>query len=134
VDRSPSVLVVDDDSSIRMLCRVNLELDGIDVIEAATLAQAREQLAVAEVDVVLLDVHVGAESGLDLLRELRRERPGVRVALLTGSGGESDRDVPADAVVGKPFTLDELRITVERLAEESVRSAGDGDDRRAHTR
>jgi DNA-binding NtrC family response regulator len=134
VDAPPSVLVVDDDASIRMLCRVNLELDGINVLEAATLSQARERLAEADVSVVLLDVHVGPESGIDLLRELRRERPGVRVALLTGSEGDSTRDVEPHAVVGKPFTLDELRSTVERLAAESVGSAGNGDDRRAHTR
>jgi two-component system, NtrC family, response regulator PilR len=125
--------VVDDDPSIRLLCRVNLELDGIDVLEAGSLRQAREQLAATEVDVVLLDVHVGTESGLDLLHELRQDRPDVRIALLTGSEGEAERKVEPDAIVGKPFTLDELRITVERLAEEAVGSAGDGDDRRAHT-
>jgi DNA-binding response OmpR family regulator len=134
VDLSPSVLVVDDDASIRMLCRVNLELGGIDVLEAATLGEARAILEEAEVSVVLLDVHVGPESGIDLLRELRRDRPEVRVALLTGSEGDPPRELEPDAIVGKPFTLDELSRTVERLTAESVGSAGDGDDRRAHTR
>lgn len=134
MERSPSVLVVDDDPSIRMLCRVNLELDGLRVLEAGSLPEARAHLAEADVSVVLLDVHVGTASGLDLLRELRRDRPFVRIALLTGSEGEAERDVEPDAIVGKPFTLEELRTTVERLAAEAVGSAGDGDDRRAHTR
>lgn len=134
MDVSPSVLVVDDDASIRMLCRINLELAGVDVLEAATLREARAILGEAEVSAVLLDVHVGPESGIDLLRELRRDHPKVRVALLTGSDGESPPDLQPDAIVRKPFTLEELSRTVERLTAESVGSAGDGDDRRAHTR
>ena len=117
-----------------MLCRVNLELAGVEVLEAATLRDARAILEEAEVTVVLLDVHVGSESGIDLLRELRRDHPAVRVALLTGSDGDSPRDIQPDAIVGKPFTLEELSRTVERLTAESIGSAGDGDDRRAHTR
>ena len=56
---SHTVLVVDDDASIRFLCRVNLELDGWTVREAATLADARAELSHGGVAVVLLDVHVG---------------------------------------------------------------------------
>jgi DNA-binding response OmpR family regulator len=116
VERPPSILVVDDDPAIRLLCRVNLELDGVDVLEASSLDEARARLAEAPVTAVLLDVHVGSDSGLDLLRELRRERPELKVALLTGSEGADLREVEADAIVGKPFTLEELRGTVERLA------------------
>jgi CheY-like chemotaxis protein len=111
-----TVLVVDDDPSLRMLCRVNLELDGHDVLEAATLAEARERLAEATVDVVLLDVHVGTEDGRKLLDELGG-RNAPRVALFTGSVGP-DFDPPAgiDAVIPKPFSLEILASTVERLA------------------
>src|SRR3954449_5348398 len=71
------VLVVDDDASLRLLCRVNLELDGHTVNEAATLDGARAVLSerADQVELVLLDVHVGAENGLTLLDELDRERP-----------------------------------------------------------
>jgi DNA-binding response OmpR family regulator len=117
-----TVLVVDDDTSIRMLCRLNLELDGWSVREAATLAQAREQLADEGVDVVVLDVHVGSENGVEFLRELRRERPGLKVAMLTGS--DALRDIDADAVIPKPFTIDGLRTTVAGLAPRAARTAG----------
>jgi DNA-binding response OmpR family regulator len=118
---SHTVLVVDDDAAIRFLCRVNLELDGWAVQEAAAIGQARETLAAAPVDLVLLDVHVGAESGLDFIAEIREGHPGLPVVLLTGSvGSPSLEGVDADAVISKPFTLDQLTGTLGRL----VRRAG----------
>jgi DNA-binding response OmpR family regulator len=119
-----TVLVVDDDAAIRLLCRVNLELEGHRVFEAAYLDQARAVLAEEHVDVVLLDLHLGNERGLDLLAELRRERPEVAVALLTGSpqARSPEEEATADAVISKPFEIEELGRTVRRLAERSVRT------------
>jgi DNA-binding response OmpR family regulator len=73
----PTVLVVDDDASLRLLCRVNLELDGYRVLEAPTVAEAEDMLLAERVDVVLLDVHVGPESGIELMRNLRARGGGV---------------------------------------------------------
>ena len=70
-----TVLVVDDDASIRLLCRLNLELDGWHVLEAGTLPLAREQL-----------------------------------------DAEDIRDVGSDAVIPKPFTIEQLTSTVANLA------------------
>ena len=113
---SHTVLVVDDDAAIRFLCRVNLELDGWTVHEANAIEQARETLGSAPVDLVLLDVHVGVESGLDFITEIRERKPGVPVVLLTGSVGSPGLEgVDADAVISKPFTLDELTGTLGRL-------------------
>ena len=111
------MLVVDDDPSIRLLCRINLELDGWNVREGESLHEARARLGDGDVEIVLLDVHVGDGSGADLLDEIRRAHPEVRVALLTGSLGSAALNgaVP-DAVIGKPFTLEHLRETVLELA------------------
>jgi DNA-binding NtrC family response regulator len=109
-----TVLVVDDDASIRLLCRVNLELEGWRVLEAASIGAARAQLADARVDVVVLDVHVGMDDGVAFAEELRRLHPTIGVALLTGS---ADPDVSgADALIPKPFTLEQLVDTVRDLA------------------
>jgi DNA-binding response OmpR family regulator len=109
--------VVDDDPSIRLLCRVNLELDGCTVLEAGGLNEARELLSHAPVDVVLLDVHVGRDDGRELLRELRERSPGTPVALLTGSSEQGVVDPErADAVIPKPFRLEQLISTVRDLA------------------
>jgi DNA-binding response OmpR family regulator len=119
-----TVLIVDDDAAIRLLCRVNLELEGHRVLDAAYLDQARTLLAEERVDVVLLDLHVGHERGLDLLAELRRDRPEVAVALLTGSpqSRSPEEEATADAVISKPFEIEELGRTVSRLAERSIRA------------
>ncbi len=111
------MLVVDDDSSIRFLCRVNLELEGWAVREAGTLDNARAELADGEVSVVLLDVHVGDEDGALFVGELRERHPELAVAMLTGSVGTGSLDgARADAVIPKPFTIEELTSTVRRLA------------------
>jgi two-component system nitrogen regulation response regulator GlnG len=114
---SHTVLVVDDAAAIRLLCRVNLELDGHAVREAGNLGAARDALADGLVSLVLLDVHVGHEDGLAFLEELRREHPGLRVAMLTGSADlDRVREMGPDAVLGKPFELDQLREVVDSLA------------------
>jgi DNA-binding response OmpR family regulator len=111
-----TVLVVDDDEALRMLCRVNLELEGYRVLEAASLAVARDRLAAEKVDVVLLDVHVGRDNGLELLRELRSGRPGLPVALFSGTSDLTETGEEADAVIRKPFAIEELGSTVARLS------------------
>jgi DNA-binding response OmpR family regulator len=117
VSAGTTVLVVDDDASLRLLCRVNLELEGYRVLEAATLEAAADALARDDVDVILLDVHVGSGDGRIFLRQLRDAGTDVRVALFTGSSKleDDDREI-ADGVLPKPFPLEELTSTVERLA------------------
>lgn len=111
------MLVVDDDASIRLLCRVNLELEGYRVLEAASLDEARLAVSGDGVRVALLDVHLGADDGRDLLRELRAGHPEIRVALLSGSAKrEQIAREQADALIPKPFVLEELIDTVGRLA------------------
>jgi DNA-binding response OmpR family regulator len=107
------VLVVDDDDSLRLLCRVNLELEGYRVLEAPTVELAQQLLRDEAVDVVLLDVHVGSSDGFTVLGEIR----GERVALFTGSFQVSEQHAASvDAVLRKPFTLTELSETVGRLS------------------
>lgn len=107
------VLVVDDERGLRLLCRVNLELEGHTVREAATLADARRELERRVPDVVLLDVHVGADDGLDLLDEIEALELPTRVVLLSGTSEVSPalRARVAD-VVGKPFELKRLATAI----------------------
>jgi len=107
-----TVLVVEDDESLRMLCRVNLELEGYRVLEAPTVEIAQDVLRGEPVDVVLLDVNVGTGDGFKVLEAVREQK----VALFTGSFQvDEQRAATVDAVLRKPFTLTELSETVRRL-------------------
>jgi DNA-binding response OmpR family regulator len=107
-------LVVDDDESLRMLCRINLELDGYRVIEAGSLAEARDALAAGGIDAMLLDLHLGDGDGRDLLASLGSDRPPV--ALFTGSEAIGpELQSAADAVLAKPFGIERLAETVRGL-------------------
>jgi len=109
-----SVLVVDDDVSLRLLYRVNLELDGFTVREAATIAEAEAAVAEERPDVVLLDVHLQNDDTRELLARLRAA--GIPVALVTGTADLNDFRGAADAVLGKPFEPRTLVETARRLA------------------
>jgi DNA-binding NtrC family response regulator len=113
------ILVVDDDPSIRFLCRVNLELDGYEVVEADSLESARETLEEGDVSVVLLDVHLYGERSDALLVECHALHPPVPVVIVTGSADMTQQRLgEADAVLPKPFELGALLSTVGRLAGE----------------
>jgi DNA-binding NtrC family response regulator len=109
-----TVLVVDDDASLRLLCRVNLELEGFTVREASTIAEADAAVAKERPDVVLLDVHLQADDTGELLQRLRAA--GIPVALVTGSADLDDYRGAADALLGKPFEPQALVETARRLA------------------
>jgi DNA-binding response OmpR family regulator len=110
------VLVVDDERSLRLLCRVNLELDGHIVDEAGTLAEARKLIEQEPPDVILLDVHLGTEDGLELLDEVEALDLPVRIVLLSGTSevGPELRSRVA-GVLGKPFELPKLAAAVAGL-------------------
>jgi two-component system alkaline phosphatase synthesis response regulator PhoP len=113
----PTILIVDDDASLRLLCRVNLEFEGYNVLEASSVAAAEDALAVDLVDLFLLDVHIGADDGLALMRTLRERQHAAPVVLFTGSAQLDPATVAeADGVVPKPFRLEQLLAVVRERA------------------
>jgi len=111
------ILVVDDEPSIRLLCRVNLELEGHDVLEASSVATARATLEDEDVDVVVLDVHLRNERSDALVAECHARQPPIPVILVTGSVEITDPGLTeADAILPKPFELQVLLSTVRDLA------------------
>jgi two-component system, OmpR family, response regulator len=112
----PLVVVADDDPAFRMLLRVNLELERYRVLEAASAAEVRDALTGGAVKLLLLDVKLGEDDGIELARELRGSQPGLAIAFLTGSTlAPGNGEEIADAFIQKPFDLEELSGTVGRL-------------------
>jgi CheY-like chemotaxis protein len=110
----PLVLVADDDPMIRSLIEKALARQGLGAILATNGRDAIKQLAIHEVDVVLLDLNMPELDGLAALREIRadpRHRT-LPVILITGSDTESDRvrglENGADDYVSKPVSMNEL--------------------------
>jgi two-component system C4-dicarboxylate transport response regulator DctD len=108
------VLVVEDDPALRLVCRVNLELSGFAVSEAATLDEARAAVAAGSPAVVLLDLHLSGTAADELLDELRAA--GTAVMLVSGTADVHAYEGRASAVLAKPFEPAELVETARRLA------------------
>ena len=116
------ILVVDDEPSIRLLCRVNLELEGYEVVEEGSLAAARATLEEEDVDLVVLDVHLYNERSDALVAECHARQPRIPVVLVTGSVEITDSGlVEADAILPKPFELEALLSAVRDLARVHAR-------------
>lgn len=121
------ILVVEDDPAIRAGVRDALRLAGHVPLEAA---DGEEGLRVAlenEVDLVLLDVVMPKQDGIQVLAKIRRERPTLPVIMLTARGTEADRvrglSTGADDYVVKPFSLRELLARVDAVLRRSPERA-----------
>jgi DNA-binding response OmpR family regulator len=110
----PRALVVEDDAALRMLSRVNLELDGFQVDEASTVEETEAVVRANRPDVVLLDVHLGGQETHSLLARLRAEA--IPVALVPGAADASRYRDEADDLLTKPFTPQRLVEIARRLA------------------
>lgn len=80
-DTRPKVLIVDDEPAVAKTCRRVLESLGLDVVVAASASEAR---AAGGFDLLLADVHLGADDGAALAAELKQARPGSAVIVMTG--------------------------------------------------
>ncbi|MTH36477.1 response regulator [Paracoccus limosus] len=113
-------LVVEDNPGIAAGIRHSLEGLGHAVDSAASLAEALDLAAVADYDLVVLDLNLGGDDGLDFLRHLRRIGRPVGVLILTARGSLQDRvrglDLGADDYLAKPFELAEFEARIRALA------------------
>jgi DNA-binding response OmpR family regulator len=125
------VLVIDDEAPIRLLCRVNLEAEGMDVLEAADgpsgLEQARDQTP----DVILLDVMMPGLDGWRVAEELLADErtQDIPIIFLTARAEFRDRarglDIGGVDYVTKPFNPLELAPLVEDLLQRIARGERD---------
>jgi DNA-binding response OmpR family regulator len=114
----PLILVVEDDPSLRLLARVNLELDGFRVSEADTCAAARVAVAVERPAAVFLDALLGAEPCDELLAELCAA--GIPVVVVSGVDGLDGYRDRASEVLAKPFDPQALGVVAGTLAAGNV--------------
>ncbi|MEU9441046.1 response regulator [Streptomyces sp. NPDC048304] len=125
---SGRVLVVDDNKVIRQLIRVNLELEGLEVVTAADGAECLDVVHQVRPDVVTLDVVMPRLDGLRTAARLRADPrthhlPLAIISACTQYEVDTGLDVGVDAFLAKPFEPAELVRLVKQLIE---RGGGDG--------
>lgn len=111
------LLVIDDEGDIRHLYAAELEDDGHDVCTAGNSREALELLRNGEFDLVVLDIQLDQESGLELLQTISRERGQLPVILCTAFSSYRDdfSSWLADAYVVKSSDLNELKEQVRQV-------------------
>jgi DNA-binding response OmpR family regulator len=109
-----SILVVEDDPSLRLVCRVDLELAEFRVREADGVDEARAAVAGERPNLVFLDLHLGAGTADGFLDELRGA--GIPVVLVSGTVDVSVYAARAAAVMPKPFDPVDLLAVARRHA------------------
>jgi two-component system, OmpR family, alkaline phosphatase synthesis response regulator PhoP len=129
------VLVIDDEAPIRLLCRVNLEAEGMQVIEAADGPSGVDKARDETPDVILLDVMMPGLDGWKVAEQLLQDdrTDGIPIVFLTARAEFRDRarglDIGGVDYVTKPFNPLELAPLVQNLLERIDR--GERDELRA---
>jgi two-component system, NtrC family, response regulator AtoC len=115
------ILVVDDESLIRLTLREALRTWGYQNVEASSISEALVVVSAEQPDAVLLDVNLPDGSGLDLLRELKHRQPQIVIIMITANLMVNDTLAAlrggAYDFISKPINLNELRITIRNGIE-----------------
>jgi two-component system, response regulator, stage 0 sporulation protein F len=110
----PSLLIVEDDASLRKLYEAEFLEEGYTVTSVSSGEEAMERLRAAPPEAVVLDIRLGGMDGLDVLRRVLQDKPGVAVILNSAypSYKQSFASWSADGYVVKSSDLSELKQTV----------------------
>lgn len=124
VDEKRSVLVVDDQESMRTLLQDMLEVVGYEVTLAEGGEQALSLLEAGEFDLVLSDLNMPGMDGSALLRAVKATWPGIPVVIITGYGTfHTEKRVMkegADGYISKPCTLSKIDKTISSIISHKV--------------
>lgn len=113
------ILIVEDDERIISFMKRGLEAETYEVDIASTKSQTLDLTKACTYDVIILDIFLGPDDGLDICQALRRQGVASSILLMTAKGTaeieKTSKTAGADAYLAKPFSFDELLATIARL-------------------
>jgi two-component system response regulator PilR (NtrC family) len=116
-----SVLVVDDEQSMREFLEILLQKQGHEVVTASDVKGALARTAQTPFDLVITDLRLGRESGIEILRQVKASSPATEVVMVTAFATTENAiqamKLGAYDYVLKPFKVDELKLVVDKALE-----------------
>ncbi|MBM3234758.1 sigma-54-dependent Fis family transcriptional regulator [Candidatus Poribacteria bacterium] len=115
------ILIVDDNEAHRMMLKANLSKEGYDLYEAGDGLSAVQAVRDGFFDLILMDIKMPKQSGIDALKEIKEISPGIPVLLITAY---AELDTAIEAVklgakdyIQKPIDIEKLKVTIANLLE-----------------
>ncbi|MGH9441082.1 MAG: response regulator [Thermoanaerobaculia bacterium] len=125
--QSPSILIVEDSSTVRQMLTLNLkQLSGCRITEAANGAEALAKLSAQPFDLILTDINMPVMDGLKLVGFVRQNESlkHIPIIIITTKGADEDRErglaLGANAYIAKPIQASTLMQTVRKLLAENA--------------
>ncbi|MEE9371600.1 MAG: response regulator transcription factor [Saprospiraceae bacterium] len=128
MNNKPSILLVEDEKSIREVLKLNLEMDNYNVLccdngyDAINIAKERN------IHIILMDVMLPKVNGIDAAREIKNRRPELPIIMLSALNQSTDRvkglKAGADDYISKPFNYEELVLRIEKQLEKNRKMQG----------
>jgi DNA-binding response OmpR family regulator len=116
------ILLIDDDDQCRGMLRQALRREGYEVVEARDGKEGLIRFRTAAIDLVITDVLMPEQEGLQTIRELRAECPAIKIIAISGGGARGTLNflktavlIGAQCTLRKPFDLEELRQAISTL-------------------
>ncbi len=117
-----SLLIVDDDRSVCESLRKLLEAEGFEVRLAGDAAGAMKHLNTTRIDLVVLDINLGNDSGWEVFEAMAKSKPFVPAIVITAEWGQRDRAVAlgAEALIEKPIDVVSFLEMIDSLLSQSA--------------
>ena len=113
------ILIVEDDERIVGFMKRGLEAEDFNIDVASGTSQAIDMVNARFYDLLIIDIFLGADDGLDLCQTLRRRRVVAPILIMTAKGTpeteKASKEAGADAYLAKPFAFEDLIATIARF-------------------